>query len=207
MRAWATSMALSAMLLASGSAAMGDEERRPVDRPVAQADVLPLLGVEVLLPQLARARPFDRVLGLALLSARDDPGLVEPLQQLRPVAARGAPTLRMLAADMPATADRAIAIEAGLDRGGIFGRWAATTMRYGAGLSVGATPVLTATTEAMARLGEDDLAGAVALLAEVEGRAGEAFGSWLAAARDRMLVDAIAARLADLVALRAAGAP
>lgn len=207
MKALVFSLALSALLLASYSSAVGAEEERRYDVRVVQEDPRPLLGVEVLLPHLARARPFARVFGVALLSARDDSDFLEILQALRPVASRGAPTRRMLAADISAAADLAISIEAGLERGGMFGRWAATMMRLGASFSGAETPVLTATTRAIATLASEDLAAAVAAVAAVEGPPAAAFELWLHAARDRLLVDEVAARLTDLVTLRLRGEP
>lgn len=207
MRVSVSSWALPVLLFASSPAALGAQDNRRDDVPALREDALPLLGVEVLLPHLARARPFARVFGVALLAARDDPGLLRILQELRPVASRGAPTLRMLSSDISAAADRAISIEAGLERGGVIGRWAASTMRLGASFSGAPTPVLAATTKAIARLASEDLAGAVAAIAAVEGAPGAAFEAWLRAARDRIVVDGVALRLTDLVTRRVGDRP
>lgn len=172
------------------------------DRPAAAAQALPLLGAEMLLPHLARPSPFARPLGVALLLAGADAEMKAALEALRPVAARGAPTLRMLAADFPAAADHAIAVEAGLEQGGMFGRMVATTMRFGAGLGSAGTPVLAATAEASARIADGDFAGAEMALAQIDGPPAAALAPWRGAARDRLQVDAASALLARLVVQR-----
>jgi hypothetical protein len=168
---------------------------------------LPLLGVEMLLPHLARPQPFARQLGVARLLARDDAELLALFAGLDGVADRGAPTLRMLAADFAATADLAIMAEAGLDDTGLLGRIAAATMRMGAGIGRAGTPALEATRNAAARLAEGDLAGADAALALLEGAPAAATTIWRDGAAARMQADAVAARLAELVAARLRAAP
>lgn len=176
-------------------------------QPAGASGALPLLGVEMLLPHLARPQPFARPLGVALRLAEGDAELAAALDSLRAIAARGAPTLRMLAGDFAAAADRAIMAETGLEGGGMLGRLAATTMRLGAGLGSAGTPALAATRAASARLAEGDLAGAEAALSELDGAPAAAFAAWRDAARDRLRADAAAAALAELVAARLAGAP
>lgn len=168
---------------------------------------LPLLGVEMLLPHLARPQPFARQLGVARLLARDDAELLAQFAGLDGLADRGAPTLRMLAADFAATADLAIMAEAGLDDTGLLGRIAAATMRMGAGIGRAGTPALEATRNAAARLAEGDLAGADAALALLEGAPAAATTIWRDGAAARMQADAVAARLAELVAARLRAAP
>ena len=168
---------------------------------------LPLLGVEMLLPHLARPQPFARQLGVARLLARDDAELLALFAGLEGVADRGAPTLRMLAADFAATADLAIMAEAGLDDTGLLGRIAAATMRMGAGIGRAGTPALEATRNAAARLAESDLPGADAALALLEGAPAAATTIWRDGAAARMQADAVAARLAELVAARLRAAP
>ena len=168
---------------------------------------LPLLGVEMLLPHLARPQPFARQLGVARLLARDDAELLALFAGLEGVADRGAPTLRMLAADFAAAADLAIMAEAGLDDTGLLGRIAAATMRMGAGIGRAGTPALEATRNAAARLAESDLPGADAALALLEGAPAAATTIWRDGAAARMQADAVAARLAELVAARLRAAP
>lgn len=168
----------------------------------APAQALPLLGAEMLLPHLARSGPFARPLGVALLLAAEDAEIAAELDALRPLAARGAPTLRVLAADFAAAVDQAISIEAGLERGGMLGRMIATTMRFGAGLGGAATPVLAAANEAAARLAEGDVARAEAVLSALEGPPAAALRAWRDAARDRLRLDAASARLVQIVSRR-----
>jgi hypothetical protein len=170
-------------------------------------DVLPLLGVEMLLPHLSRPQPFARQLGVARRLAREDAELLALLAELDGVADRGAPTLRMLAAEFAATADLAIMAEAGLDDAGLLGRIAAATMRVGAGIGRAGTPALEATRNAAARLAEGDLPGADAALALLEGAPAAATTIWRDGAAARMQADAAAARLAELVAARLRAAP
>jgi hypothetical protein len=201
-------------LLAIPLAAMQAASAQP--RPAAEqavggsasaAEALSLLGVEMLLPHLARPQPFARQLGVARLLAREDAALLALLGGLDGLADRGAPTLRMLAADFPAAADLSIMAEAGLDDAGLLGRIAAATMRVGAGIGRAGTPALEATRNAAARLAEGDLPAADAALALLDGAPAAAVTMWRDGAAARMQVDAAAVQLAELVAARLRGAP
>ncbi len=163
---------------------------------------LPLLGVEMLLPHLARPQPFARPLGVALRLAEGDAELTAALDGMRAIAARGTPTRPMLAGDFAAAADLAIMAEAGLEGGGMIARLAATTMRLGASLGSSATPTLAATRTASARLAEGDLARAEAVISTLDGAPAAALAPWRAAAQDRLSADAAAATLMALVAAR-----
>jgi hypothetical protein len=184
---------------------------RPATEPAAGApasapDALSLLGVEMLLPHLARPQPFARQLGVARLLAREDAELLALLAGLEELAERGAPTLRLLAVDFAAAADLAIMAEAGLDDAGLLGRIAAATMRMGAGIGRAGTPALEATRNAAARLAEGDLPGADAALALLDGAPAAAITAWRDGAAARMQADATAARLAERVGARLRGA-
>lgn len=176
-------------------------------RAAGTAGGLPLVGVEMLLPHLARPQPFARPLGVALRLAEGDADLTAALDSLRAFAVRGAPTRPMLAGDFAAAADQAIMAESGLEGGGMLARLAATTMRLGASLGSTGTPTLAATRIASVRLAEGDLAGAEAALSALDGAPAAAFTAWRTAAQDRLRADAAAAALAALVAARVAGAP
>lgn len=201
-------------LLATPLTALQPASAQP--RPVAEqavgpsasgAGALGLLGVEMLLPHLARPQPFARQLGVARLLARGDTELLALLAELDELAEGGAPTLRMLATDFAAAADLAIMAEAGLEDAGLLGRIAAATMRMGAGIGRAGTPALEATRDAAARLAEGDLAAADAALRPLDGAVAAAIAIWRGGAAARMRADATSARLTELVSARLRGAP
>ena len=178
------------------------------DSVVAQAPTATaLLGVEMLLPHLARAQPFARPLAVARALAAGDAELLLLLDTLQTVAPRGARTARGLATELPAIADAAIVAEAGLEAAGMIGRLAAGTMRLGSNFGGAGTPTLIAVRDALARAGDSDLAGAVTALAALEGAPAAALAPWQDAARQRLVVDAAASGLAALVAARVGVAP
>lgn len=182
----------------------GEQASRVAASP---GDAVSLLGVEMLLPHLARPQPFARQLAVARLLAREDAELQALLGELAELADRGAPTLRMLTADFTAAADLAIMAEAGLDDAGLLGRIAAATMRVGAGIGRAGTPALESARNAAARLAEGDLPAADAALLPLDGPPAAAMATWREGAAARMRADAVAARLTELVAARLRGAP
>lgn len=212
-RPWqiAGSVIVAATLAMAPSAAMAQPAR---DNAIASASAGPataLLGVEMLLPHLARSQPFARPLAVARALAAEDAELLRALDALQAVAPRGARTARSLATDLPAAADAAIVAEAGLEAAGLIGRLAAGTMRLGTGLSAGfggqGTPALLAVRDALARASDGDIAGADAALAALDGAPAAAIAPWRDAARDRIALDAAAAGLAALVAARVGVGP
>ena len=206
-RPWpfAPAMLMVAALAAVAPGAAAQPARESVAAPAAAATAL--LGVEMLLPHLARAQPFARPLAVARALAAEDADLLRLLDSLQAVAPRGARTARSLATELPAIADAAIIAEAGLEAAGMFGRLAAGTMRLGTNFGGAGTPTLVAVRDALARAGESDLAGADTALAALEGAPAAALAPWRDAARERLTVDAAAAGLAALVAARVGVAP
>lgn len=198
--------ALVAIVLGlSAPNAAGQPARETVAAPPAAATAL--LGVEMLLPHLARSQPFVRPLAVTRALATGDADLLRLLDALQAIAPRGARTARSLAAELPAAADAAIVAEAGLESAGMMGRLAAGTMRLGASFGGASTPTLIAVRDALARAAEGDIAGADAALAGLEGAPAAALAQWRDAARERLAVEAIAANLAALVAARVGVAP
>jgi hypothetical protein len=196
---------LAAALCLDAPAAMGQPARETV--AISATGATALLGVEMLLPHLARSQPFARPLAVARALAAEDAELLRALDALQPVAPRGTRTARSLATDLPAAADAAIVAEAGLEGAGMIGRLAAGTMRLGTGLGGAGTPTLIAVRDALARASEGDIAGADAALAMLHGAPAVAIAPWRDAARERIAVDAAAAGLAALVASRVGAAP
>jgi hypothetical protein len=207
LRLWpvAPTMLVAATLALVAPSATAQPARESVVAPAPSATAL--LGVEMLLPHLARAQPFARPLAVARALAAGDAELVLLLDSLQAVAPRGVRTARGLATELPAIADAAIVAEAGLEGAGMIGRLAAGTMRLGSNFGGAGTPTLIAVRDALARAGDSDLAGAVAALAALEGAPAAALVPWQDAARERLVVDAAAAALAALVAARVGVAP
>lgn len=191
---------LVAALAMAAPGAVGQPARENV--VVSGTAATAMLGVEMLLPHLARSQPFARPLAVARALAAEDAELLRALDSLQAVASRGVRTARSLATDLPAAADAAIVAEAGLEPAGMIGRLAAGTMRLGAGLGGAGTPTLIAVRDALARASEGDIAGADAALAMLDGAPAAAIAPWRDAARERIAVDAAAAGLAALVASR-----
>ena len=200
-RSWQAAPAiLVAALAMAAPGAVGQPVRENV--AVSATAATAMLGVEMLLPHLARSQPCARPLAVARALAAEDAELLRALDTLQAVASRGARTARSLATDLPAAADAAIVAEAGLEPAGMLGRLAAGTMRLGAGLGGASTPTLIAVRDALARASEGDIAGADAALAMLDGAPAAAIAPWRDAARERIAVDAAAAALAALVASR-----
>lgn len=206
-RAWqfAPAILVAAALAMAAPAALGQPARENAAASAATATAL--LGVEMLLPHLARSQPFARPLAVARALAAEDLELLRALDTLQALAPRGARTARSLATDLPAAADAAIVAEAGLEPAGMIGRVAAGTMRLGAGLGGAGTPTLVAVRDALARASEGDIAGADAALAMLDSAPAAAIAPWRDAARERIAVDAAAAGLAALVASRVGAGP
>jgi len=196
----ASAILVAAALGMAGPGAVGQPARENV--VVSATAATALLGVEMLLPHLARSQPFARPLAVARALAATDAELLRALDTLQAVAPRGARTARSLATDRPAAADAAVVAEAGLEAAGMIGRLAAGTMRLGAGLGGAGTPTLIAVRDALARASEGDIAGADAALALLDGAPAAAIAPWRDAARERIAVDAAAAGLAALVESR-----
>ena len=191
---------VASLAMAAPGAVVGQPVRENV--VVLASAATALLGVEMLLPHLARPQPFARPLAVARALAAEDAELLRALDTLQAVSSRGVRTARSLATDLPAAADAAIVAEAGLEAAGMIGRLAAGTMRLGAGLGGAGTPTLIAVRDALARASEGDIAGADAALAQLDGAPAAAIAPWRDAARERIEVDAAAATLATLVASR-----
>ena len=208
-RAWqiAPAILLAAALAMAAPAAMAQPARDDAAASVSAATATALLGVEMLLPHLARAQPFARPLAVARALAAEDAELLRALDALRAFAPRGARTARSLATDLPAAADAAIVAEAGLETAGMIGRFAAGTMRLGTSLGGTSTPTLVAVRDALARASDGDIAGADAALAPLDGAPALAIVPWRDAARERIGLDAAAAALAALVASRVGVGP
>lgn len=198
-------MLVAVALGLSAPNAAGQPARETVASPAAGATAL--LGVEMLLPHLARSQPFARPLAVARALAAGDADLLRLLDTLQPIAPRGARTARSLAAELPAFADAAIVAEAGLEGAGMMGRLAAGTMRLGASFGGAGTPTLLAVRDALARAAEGDVAGADAALAGLEGVPAAALAPWRDAARERLAVEAAVANLTALVASRVGVGP
>ena len=201
----APAMLMAAALAVVAPAAAAQPAQESVVAPAAAATAL--LGVEMLLPHLARAQPFARPLAVARALAAGDAELLLLLDSLQAVAPRGARTARVLATEFPAIANAAIVAEAGLEAAGMIGRLAAGTMRLGTSFGGAGTPTLIAVRDALARAGDGDLAGAVAALDALEGAPAAALAPWRDAAQERLAVDTAAAGLAALVAARVGVAP
>jgi uroporphyrinogen-III synthase len=161
---------------------------------------------------LADAAPFA-----AQLAAAKDLGgadgdfaarLEAPIAALQPFAADGVPTLAQLQAEFPAARiAQAAAADAAGTALGVESSWLQKTLDRLSEL-VTVRPVgdvegdgaLAHLARAEARLGDGDLATAVAEIEALEGQAAQAAAAWLARAKARLTVDATAAELGNLSA-------
>jgi hypothetical protein len=165
--------------------------------------MLALMGAELLIPHMARGGAFARPQLIALALAQGDPEIREAIAAIGPLAERGAPSRAQLRESFADAAARAVAAEAGIEEAGAVGRWAAATMRFGAGMAGGGTPALTATGAAEARLAQGDLAGALMALAPLEAPATAPLAAWRAEAEARVALDVAAVALSQLVGRKA----
>ncbi len=196
---------LALLACAMSVAALVGAGARAVPPPVliAPQDRLALVGIELLLPHLARGAAFARPFSLAFSLAEGDAELTLLLRGIAPLAAAGAPTARALADAFPSVAEAAIAQEAGFDPDGDLARLAVRAMRLGAAFGAGGSPAMAATRLAEAALQRGDLNAAHAALAGLRGP--PAVVDWRARAGLRIAADAGAEALVRLAAARAGG--
>jgi len=147
------------------------------------------------------AAPLDMLKNLAESDGDLGP-LVEPLERH---ASAGLPTLRDLQAGFPDVARRIAAIEMSQDdegwTAGVLRRLSETVNLRPVGLVEGAAPSAVAA-RAEVKLGDGDLAGALAELDTLEGAAAEAAASWRADAEARQAAEQAVSRLGALVSQR-----
>ena len=190
--------------LASGLALLVSLGREPPPLPpilVSMPSDVPasLIGVELLLPHLPRSLPFQRPLAVATLLAAGDAEVLDLLATLRDAARDGAPTQRQLVDSFPAAADAAVLVEMGFAAdAGWLARRAAATMRFGAALGSGGTPVLAAMDAVGEALAQGRLAEADDILRGFGAALPSALGAWRAMLGRRLAADAAAQRLAGL---------
>jgi len=206
-RQLAPAILFAAALGMAAPAALAQPARGNAAASLSATTATALLGVEMLLPHLARAQPFARPLAVARALAAEDAELLRALDALQDISTRGARTTRSLATDLPAAADAAIVAEAGLEAAGVVGRIAAGTMRLGTSFGGGNTPTLVVVRDALARASDGDIAGADAALALLSGAPAAAIAPWRNAARERIALDAAAAGLVALVGARVGVGP
>jgi uroporphyrinogen-III synthase len=158
------------------------------------------LGVAELDGAARAGRPFAANLA-ALRRLAPDPAAAGLLDSLDPLAAAGVATVAQLKRDWPDTARRAKAAQVVSGYDGWLGHVmeflesAITIRRIGGGVTGDGAEALLA--RAGARLDEDDLAGAVALLAGLPEPAAREAKPWLARARGRLAAEAALGRLVE----------
>jgi len=158
------------------------------------------LGVAELDGAARAGRPFTANLA-ALRRLAPDPAAAGLLDSLDPLAAEGIATVEQLKRDWPDTARRAKAAQVVSGYDGWLGHVmeflesAITVRRIGGGVAGDGAEALLA--RAGARLDEDDLAGAVALLAGLPEPAARQAQPWLARARARLAAEAALGRLVE----------
>jgi hypothetical protein len=172
--------------------------------PLVSDAPLPVIGIELLLPHLARPAPFQRPFAVAMALAAGDRAVLAALAPLQDAAMEGAPTSRQLAEGFAAVADAAVLAEMGYGTdAGWIARRAAATMRLGAALGSSSTPAL----HAMQRVGEalalGDLAAAEDALGTMPVGSIRAVQPWRTGLLRRMAADDAARRLAAIAQERA----
>ncbi len=179
------------------AARLAEVEQRLAALPQADPDagsalpprVAVVLATAQLRDALRRPSPFERELASLAHLAADDAELSGVLDTLSPYAAAGIPTRERLRADFPQVARAVAAAGAGAGEEG----WLAgvrrrlsdlVTVRPVGGDATGDSPGAVAA-RAEARVAAGDLAGALAELEQLSGRAAEAAAAWREAARAR----------------------
>jgi hypothetical protein len=158
------------------------------------------LGVAELDGAARAGRPFAASLA-ALRRLAPDPATGALLTPLDPLAVQGIATGEQLKRDWPDTARRAKAAQVASEYDGWLGRVmaflesAVTIRRIGGGVTGDDAEALLA--RAGARLDADDLAGAVAILADLPEPAAREAKPWLERARARLTAEAALSRLVE----------
>lgn len=171
-----------------------------------------VLALGQLRAALSGGGPFAAELAAAEDIGRADADLTAKLapalEPLRPLASSGAPTLALLQADLPAAAiAQAAAADATGEALGVESGWLQKTLNRLSEL-ITVRPVgdiegdgaFAHLARAEARLGEGDLAAAVAELKGLTGQAADACKEWLTRAEARLAIDGAAGRLSTLSA-------
>jgi hypothetical protein len=158
------------------------------------------LGVAELDGAARAGRPFAASL-TTLRRLAPDPATADLLKPLESLAAEGVPTISQLKRDWSDTARRAKAAQVASEYDGWLGRVMAvvesaiTIRRIGGGVTGDDAEALLA--RAGARLDSDDLAGAVAILADLPAPATRDAKPWLERARTRLAAEAALGRLVE----------
>jgi uroporphyrinogen-III synthase len=170
------------------------EQQQRKEAAADRTDQALLLAVTQLRQSAATARPFATELGAATAMAKDRPEVAAELQKLQPSAAKGVPTIAMLAQQFDKTVGeivRAGEAPPAEDWGGqILAklRGLVTIRRVGKpAVETGADAAVASAEQALV---EGDLASAVAALETLEGAAASAAKPWLDEARQRLALDA-----------------
>lgn len=159
-----------------------------------------VLAVGQLAEAVHAGQPFVRPLAAVRSLAASDPDMAEAANSLQAHAAEGIATVPALMARFPATAD-AVARAAPATDGGA---WTDRVVNQFASLltirTIGSTAARNggldaALSEAQVALDGGDLATAVAIVGEIEGKAAEPAADWLAAARARLAANQALATL------------
>jgi hypothetical protein len=170
------------------------EQQARKEAAADRTDQALLLAATQLRQSAATAQPFAAELGAATAMAKDRPDLAAELEKLQPLAAKGVPTIAMLAHKFDKTAGEIV-------RAGVAPpaedwsdqilaklRGLVTIRRVGKqGIDTGADAAVASAEQALA---EGDLAAAVAALETLEGPAQAAAKPWLDEARQRLALDA-----------------
>lgn len=173
------------------------EARRQLQIETGPGSVVFGVSVVQLADAVAGGRPFENEwVNLHALTAGNEP-LRESLRRLMPVASLGVPTLADLQAGLRATA--AVAGTPVVDPNSLY-LYSLNLVQSGLGLPIGTTTerqvIGGLVTEADQRLAAGDLAGALAVLANLTEDTAAPFAAWLEQARRRAVADAVVAEFA-----------
>jgi len=183
-------------------------EARPAAAAGARDDAALLLALGQLRAQLATSQPFAAELGAVAALGHHDPAVHEAVEPLSGVAAKGVPSIAVLAQRFQQQVVPAALHEAAAPEDNGWGAWMWAKLRGLVSVrSVGQAGVASRdpTEAALARaetaLKSNDLAGAVDATASLPAAAAT---GWLAAARERVAAEQAVARLASAVTARLA---
>lgn len=183
------------------TAAVAERDRAAETR--AQALIL---AVSQLREAAAGGDPFATALAAVQAAADGGDDLVQPLAVLTPLAAAGVPSRATLAADFPAmarSARAAVAVprDAGWMDQALARLEGLVTVRPVAG-EVEGGDLESVLARAEGRLMQDNLSGAVAALADLDGPAADAATGWIADAQARLALDEAVQALAGAAIAR-----